>query len=54
MEKYFVIIPFVAIATVVLLTLVQILFIKWTDKLFGIDKKEKDSEKDKNKEYKDQ
>ncbi|MGB9679433.1 MAG: hypothetical protein ACPL3A_05460 [Thermoanaerobacteraceae bacterium] len=42
MEKYFIIIPVVAIVTVILLALVQIAFIKWTDKLFGIDKDKKD------------
>lgn len=50
MEKYFIIIPFVAIATVIMLTLVQVLFIKWTDKLFGINKNEQDKKKDKEKE----
>lgn len=51
MEKYFIIIPFVAIATVIMLTLVQVLFIKWTDKLFGIEKNEKEKKDKKEEEH---
>ncbi|ABY95709.1 MULTISPECIES: hypothetical protein [Thermoanaerobacter] len=36
MEKYFIIIPIIAMITVILLFLIQIAFIKWTEKLFGI------------------
>ncbi|WP_201035677.1 hypothetical protein [Thermoanaerobacter sp. YS13] len=50
MEKYFVIIPIIAVITVVLLFLVQIAFIRWTDKIFGIkdDKKNNKDKREKN------
>jgi hypothetical protein len=38
MEKYFLIISLFAIATTTILLLIQVLFIKWTDKLFNINK----------------
>ncbi|MDI6604771.1 MAG: hypothetical protein QME35_06500 [Thermoanaerobacteraceae bacterium] len=38
MEKYFLIISLFAIATTTILLLIQVLFVKWTDKLFNINK----------------
>lgn len=51
MEKYFIIIPIISMITVVLLFFIQVLFIKWTDKIFGIkEEKEKKGVEDKKEE----
>jgi len=51
MEKYFIIIPIISMITVALLFFIQVLFIKWTDKIFGIkEEKEKKGVEDKKEE----
>ncbi|NNG67773.1 hypothetical protein [Caldanaerobacter subterraneus] len=51
MEKYFIIIPIISMITVALLFFIQVLFIKWTDKVFGIkQEKEKRDVEDKKEE----
>ncbi|EIW00388.1 hypothetical protein [Thermoanaerobacter siderophilus] len=50
MEKYFVIISIISVVTLILLLLVLIAFVKWTDRIFGIEnEKEGKNDKDKKK-----
>lgn len=45
MEKYFVLASIIAVITFVLFLIASVLFVQWTNKLFGIEENKKEKEK---------